>query len=474
MSNPLTRRQFLGNSGKTMAGMAAGLSVLGPRSMLSSARAADANDRLGIALIGCGGMGRHKLGNFLDTKQVDVLALCDVDTKQMDEAEKMIAEKLKNEPAGQKTPQRFKDFRKVLDMQEVKVVIIATPDHWHAAPMLLACQAEKDVYVEKPCCHNVREGKAMVAAAAKYKRVVQVGTHQRSYEHIQAARDFVRNGELGEISATNTYTYGNESPDGLGSDPDSDPPASVDYNLWLGPAPERKFNKRRFHSSWRWYFDYGCGMVGDWNVHLQDIVMWTLDTPYPTSVCSMGGHYILADDRDTPDTMVTIYKFPPSKLAPKGHVHTYTLRKASGKPWHKGGIGMDFHGTNGFLHMTRGGWEVEPDLEDWNRPGSEPRIDPVKEMGEYHKKDVEGHNVHVENFLECVQSREKPIASIEQHYTSVVACHLANVSLRVGRQIFWNHEKELCFMDEKMTIEDKEANKFLGREYRKGFELPEV
>jgi len=155
-------------------------------------------------------------------------------------------------------------------------------------------------------------------------------------------------------------------------------------------------------------------------------------------------------------------------------VHTYTLRKASGKPWHKGGIGMDFHGTNGFLHMTRGGWEVEPDLEDWNRPGSEPRIDPVKEMGEYHKKDVEGHSAHVENFLECVQSREKPIASIDQHYTSVVACHLANVSLRVGRQIFWNHEKELCFTDEKMTIEDKEANKFLGREYRKGFELPEV
>jgi predicted dehydrogenase len=216
-------------------------------------------------------------------------------------------------------------------------------------------------------------------------------------------------------------------------------------------------------------------MVGDWNVHLQDIVMWTMETPFPTSVCSMGGHFLLEDDRDTPDTMVTIYKFPPSKLAPKGHVHTYTLQKASGKPWHKGGIGMDFHGTNGFLHMTRGGWEVTPDLEDWNNLNSEPRIEEVKEMvTNYDPKDRAGHAAHVKNFLDCVKSRGKPIASIDQHYTSVVACHLANVSLKVGRQIFWNHEKELCFMDEKMTVEDKEANKFLGREYRKGFELPQA
>ncbi len=470
MTNPLTRRQFLGNSGKTVAGVAAGLSI-GP--MLRSAKGADANDKIGLALIGCGGMGTFKLNNFVDSGRVDVVALCDIDENQFTDAKlnPLMPKVLAKLP---KKPRIVKDFHEVLDMKEVKVVIVATPDHWHAAPMMLACQAGKDVYVEKPCCHNIREGRAMLDAATKYKRVVQVGTHQRSYEHIQAARDFVQKGDLGQISATNTYTHGNEFPKGMGNDPDGPVPAGVDYNMWLGAAPERPFNLRRFHNKWRWYFDYGCGMVGDWNVHLQDIVMWTMQTPFPTSVCSMGGHFLLEDDRDTPDTMVTIYRFPPSKQAPKGHVHTYTLQKASGKPWHKGGIGMDFHGTNGFLHMTRGGWEVTPDLENWNDPNSEPRVEEVKEMGEYHKKDLEGHAAHVENFLDCIESREKPIASIDQHYTSVVACHLANVSLKVGRQIFWNHEKELCFMDEKMTVEDKEANKFLGREYRKGFELPKV
>jgi predicted dehydrogenase len=466
MSTPLTRRQFLGTSGKTAAGVAAGLSL---NTMIRSARGADANDKIGVALIGCGGMGSFKLGNFVDSGQVDVVALCDVDQNQFGSKDmSKVLDKL------DKDPKQVKDFRKVLDMKEVSVVIVATPDHWHAPPMMLACQAGKDVYVEKPCCHDIRAGRAMVDAADKYKRVVQVGTHQRSYKHIQAARDFVRKGELGQISTTNTYTHGNEYPKGLGNDPDSPVPAGVDYDMWLGPAPVRPFNKRRFHNTWRWYFDYGCGMVGDWNVHLQDIVMWALETPFPTSVCSMGGHLLLEDDRDTPDTMVTIYRFPPSKLAPKGHVHTYTLQKASGKPWHKGGIGMDFHGTNGFLHMTRGGWEVTPDLEDWNNPHSEPRIDPVNEMGEYYKKDLEGHAAHVKNFLDCLKTRAKPIASIDSHYTSVVACHLANVSLKVGHEIFWNHEKELCFADEKMTIEDKDANKFLTREYRKGFELPQV
>ncbi len=465
MTTPLTRRQFLGNSGKTVAGVAAGL---GLHSVLSSARAADANERFTMALIGCGGMGRFKLNNFMDTKQVDVAAICDVHDDQLDGAEQDVVKKLN------KKPQRFKEFRKIIDMKDVDLVLIATPDHWHAIPMILACQAKKDIYVEKPCCHNIREGRAMLKAATDHKCVVQVGTHQRSYEHIQAARDFVRSGELGRISATNTYTYGNEFPKGMGNAPDEPVPAGLDYDTWLGPAPVRPFNKRRFHSSWRWYFDYGCGMVGDWNVHLQDIVMWTMESLHPVSVCSMGGHLMLEDDRDTPDTMVTVYEFPASKLAPKGHVHTYTLRKAGGKPWHKGGIGMDFHGTNGYLHMTRGGWEVTPDLEDWNRPGSEERIDPVNQMGEYHKKDTEGHAAHVENFLECVRSRGKPIASIDQHYTSVVACHLANVSLRAGRQIYWNHEKELCFKDRAMTVEDKEANAFLAREYRKGFELPQV
>jgi predicted dehydrogenase len=426
------------------------------------ARANGANERFTVALIGCGGMGRYKLNNFMDTKQCDVVAICDVDDEMLEAADKDVQKK-----TG-KAPKHVKDYRKVIDMKDLDIVIVATPDHWHAAPMMLACQAGKDVYVEKPCCHNILEGRAMVNAAKKYDRIVQVGTHQRSGPHMQEARKFVQDGKLGLISATQTYTYGNETPDGMGHAPDTDVPPGVDYDMWLGAAPKRPFNRRRFHGSWRWYFDYGCGMVGDWNVHLQDIIMWTMETPFPIAVCSMGGHLLVGDDRDTPDTMQTIYWFPPSKLAPKGHVHTYSLRKASGRPWWAGGYGMDFHGTNGYLHLDRSGWRVEPDKVDWGKGGSPNRIEPVE------KKGADSHPEHVVNFLDCVRSRKTPIASIEKHFTTVAACHLANVSLKVGRKIWWDHKKELCFRDEDLKVPDKEANALLGREYRNGYELPEV
>ncbi|HOA75951.1 MAG TPA: Gfo/Idh/MocA family oxidoreductase, partial [Phycisphaerae bacterium] len=267
----MTRRTFIGTGS---AALAAAASL---RTMVS-ARAAGANEKLNVALIGCGGMGRYKLGNFCDSKQCNVVAVCDVDDKQMNEAVALVQAKL-----GTK-PEKIKDFRKVLERKDVDAVIIATPDHWHAIPMILACQAGKDVYCEKPCCHNIREGQAMLAAAQKYNRVVQVGTHQRSMPHIQAAREFVQAGKLGLISMTNTYTYGNNYPTNLGNDPDGPVPEGVDYDTWLGPAPKRPFNRRRFHSTWRWYFDYGCGMVGDWNVHLQDIIMWSLGVQAPTAV----------------------------------------------------------------------------------------------------------------------------------------------------------------------------------------------
>lgn len=461
MSTPFTRRRFLGTTGRTAATAAAGMAVA---PMIRRARADDANERFTVALIGCGGMGRHKLGNFIDADAFDVAAICDVDDSQLNEAEKLVVEE-----KGLPKPKRVRDYREVIDMKDVDVVIVATPDHWHAAPMMLACQAGKDAYVEKPCCHNIREGRAMVDAALKHKRIVQVGTHQRSAPHLQMARDYVRDGELGSISMTETYTYGNESPDGMGKAPDKPVPDGVDYNRWLGPAPERAFNERRFHRTWRWYFDYGCGMIGDWNVHLQDIIMWTMDTPHPISVVSTGGHVMLNDDRDTPDTMVTIYEFPPSKLAPNGHIHKYTLRKASGPPWWAGGYGMDFHGTNGMLHATRQGWEVKPDKADWGKGNSPDRVEAVMERGQ------DSHPEHVEDFLNALRDRKAPIASIEKHFTSVAACHLANVSLRVGgRKLYWDSKKELCFKDRELKIEDCEANQHLGREYRKGFELPEV
>ena len=472
MENPVTRRQFLGTSGKTAAGVAAvGMGLAGCRSTgkgpkagaTAAPRKYGPNERITVALIGSGGMGHYKLINFIDTKQCDVAALCDVHDERLDIVSKDVEKRLG------KAPRRVKDYRAVIDMQEVDVVIIGTPDHWHAAPMLLACQAGKDVYCEKPCCHNIREGRAMVDAARKYGCTVQVGTHQRSSRHIQDARRFLQDGKLGTISMTHTYTYGNESPDGMGHQPDEAVPPGLDYDRWLGPAPVRPFNRRRFHGSWRWYFDYAAGMVGDWNVHLQDIIMWTMGVTAPVSVSTIGGKYVLTDDRDTPDTMQTVYEFGPCPRAPKGFVHTFTMRKASGKPWSRGGYGMVFHGTNGFMHVDRSGWEVEGDEKNWNDFNDKSlRVDSFKIKG------GDSHPEHVADFIECLRNRTRPIASIELHYHTVAACHLANVSLKVGRQVFWDADKELCFKDRKLTSLDREANSHLAREYRKGYELPEV
>lgn len=458
MNDSVTRRRFLGTSGQVAAGLAAGASLAAGQ----QATAAGPNEKLTIGLIGSGGMGRYKMMNFMNSGQCDVAAVCDVDDSMTDAAASLVTEQMG------KTPKKIKDFRQLLDMKEIDAVIIATPDHWHAAPMLLACQAGKEVYCEKPCCHNIREGRAMLDAAKKYNRVVQIGTHQRSSPHIQQARQFIQDGRLGKISMTGTYTSGNEYPDGMGDAPNQDPPPGVDYDMWLGPAPKRPFNPRRFHGSWRWYFDYGCGMVGDWNVHLQDIIMWTLGTPHPVAVSASGGHLLLKDDRTTPDTMTAVYEFGPTDLAPNGYVHTYTLRKASGKPWNAGGYGMEFHGTNGYCHVDRAGWKVDADRVDWTDPKSLPRIPSFYIQGS------NSHQEHADDFIRCVKQGGTPVASMERHYPTVVACHLANVSLLVGRKIFWDHERELCFKDRGLTIEDKEANVLLGREYRKGYELPQV
>ena len=456
MSRASSRRDFLRNTSRTTVGVTAGIAM---HTVLKDAKAAAAIDTIRLALIGCGGMGNHDLTTTLKAHaDATCVALCDVDKSRLEGVAKNIA---KIRP-DDKPPKLFKHYQEVLDLNDVDAVLIATPDHWHAIQMINACKAGKDVYCQKPCCHNVHEGRVMVDAAAKHNRIVQVGTQQRSGTHFQAARKYIQDGKLGTISMTKTFNYGNETVNKVLDAQDQDQaPDGVDYDLWLGPAPKRKFNENRFHNNFRWFFEYAAGMVGDWNVHLQDIVIWTMGNPTPKSVNADGGKLVLTDNRNTPDTMLATYDYG-------DFVHYYEMRKASGKPWDVKGYGIEFYGTNGKLFVDRGGWRVEPDKVNWKDKRSKFRVKRLRRPGS------EQLAAHHRNFLDCVKSRKAPIAAIDEHFIAVSACHLANVSIRVGRKLFWDAKKELCFEDEMLTRLDKGANKLLTRTYRKGYELPEA
>ena len=454
MSKPVTRRRFLGTGGRAAAGLAAGAAM---NTMIREARALDANEKFNVALIGCGGMGRAKLQNFMDSGQVNVVALCDVDPTHIEEVQALVNKSLNTTPKG------VKDYREIADNKDINMVIVATPDHWHCATTMVCLAGGKDVYCEKPATHNIREARRMLDTATKYKKTLQIGTHQRNAAAYPGGPRIRPRGETRQDHHDadlhlRKRNAGDEAQDHAHAQ-------GGGLQHLAGPRPLREFNWHRFHFTWRWFFDYGSGMVGDWNVHLQDIIMWTMGAMHPISVTTLGGKYVLEDDRTTPDTMQTLYEFP-------DFVHSYTMRKGSGKPWWFGGYGMDFHGTNGKMHVTREGWEVDPDLIDYSpTAGSEsrkPRVEPVKKPGK------DSAMAHALNFLNSVREGKQPIAAIDKHFPVVVACHLANVSLKAGRQVFWDKDKELCFKDRELTIEDKEANQFLGREYRKGFELPNV
>src|SRR2546425_4606730 len=273
---PASRRKFLRDSIGLGAASAAAL-ARPSSSAASTDRVAGANDRIRIGLIGCGGMGRSDLRDFLKIKNVDCVALCDVDDEQRAKTLNLVADQ-----AAGHSVLVTRDFRSVVDKKDIDAVIIATPDHWHAVPTIMACQSGKDVYVEKPLSLTIAEGRAMVDTARRYNRAVQMGTQQRSATHFGEAVDYVKSGKLGKVRLVRTWAY----QDWMGNIPqvpDSDPPPSVDYDFWLGPAPQRPFNKNRFHFNFRWYWDYAGGLMTDWGAHMIDIANWAMGIKAPRS-----------------------------------------------------------------------------------------------------------------------------------------------------------------------------------------------
>ncbi len=429
-----SRRNFLKKSA-----VAAGAASFG--------RLLGANDRIRVGLIGCGGIGRHDLSTFFLHDDVDCPIICDIDDAMIAKTIPVVEKQL-----GKK-PDVVKDFRRVIDRKDIDALIVATPDHWHALPTSYGCQAGKDVYVEKPLAVTIGEGRAVLEAAKRHNRVVQMGTQWRSGRHYAEAVEFVQSGKLGKIRQVRAWAY-LDWLGGIGNPPDSDPPPGVDYDMWLGPAPKRPFNKNRFHWNFRWFWDYANGLMSDWGVHLINVAMWAMGYNAPKSITSTGGKMVVDDNTETPDTQIAVYEFP-----------TYTF------VWEHqmlGGVGIGgrphglcFSGSEGTLTIDAKGWEVVPEPKKKSLVAYMRTVDP-------NDRRADGRPAHVRNFLDCMRSRQKPVENLEVgHFVSSVA-HLGNVALRSRSRIVWDAENERC-------VGNGDADQFVFcRQYRAPWKLPYV
>ena len=405
MTEQINRRDFFKRAAVGTAGVSLAMSGASTGSVLG------ANDRIRLGLIGCGRQGVSNMEYFIK-QGVEVVAVCDVYEPNLQKG---------LEAAGGKA-KALKDFRQVLDDKEIDAVIVATPDHWHPLATVMACQAGKDVYVEKPICVAVEEGKKMVEAARKYKRVVQVGLWQRSNLHFQKAAQLVQDGLIGKVTFVRTENYSNIYPDGIGNPPDSDPPPGLDWDMWLGPAPKVAFNWNRFGvgdhwSTFRYFYDYANGWPGDWGVHRLDIVQWALRVDGPHTITASGRKFYLKDNSDTPDTLQITLEYP-------DFVATYETRLCNESAMDNHGYGIEIHGTDGTMFVDREGFQVFPESKEVEGK----RVAKTAEMKMERVDD--GLENHVANMLECMKTRKLPQSDIEFGHRSTSTCLLANVALR--------------------------------------------
>lgn len=425
----MSRRQFLGSSALSTAGMAAGVVTLA-----GTVGRASASERIRLGVIGLRGQGKALATSFAGFADCQVATLCDVDESLFGPVGKTIADLQGSPPATER------DFRRLLDDTSLDAIVIAAPDHWHALMTILACQAGKDVYVEKPVSHTIVEGERMVQAARIHGRVVQSGTQQRSGAHFQSAIEFVQSGKLGAVKLAKAWTVHKRKP--IGSKHDAAAPAGVDYDLWLGPAAHRPFNPNRFHYNWHWFWDYGTGELGNWGVHMLDVARWGLGVDFPTRVASSGGKLHFQDDQETPDTQFVTYEFGGKTIS-----WEHCLWSSHGPEGRS--TGAAFYGENGTLVIDRGGWKVY-DQSETIAAGPSDQATP-----------------HHRNFLDCIRTRNLPTSDIEIGHVSSTLCHLGNIAHRLGRPVAFDKAS-------RTFANDAEANRLLTREYRRPWELPSV
>ena len=427
---------------------------LAAASAASYQRILGANDRIQVGFIGFGLIGAQHVFDFKNQRDVDLSALSDVYQPRLEQGVAACG-------GGAKA---YPDFRKLLDDKDIQAVVVSLPDHWHALATIMACAAGKDVYVEKPLTVFVAEGRWMVKAAYKYNRIVQVGTQQRSGRHYQKARELLRSGYIGKLVSARMGAYRNIMP-GFGRSADAAIPAGFNYDLWLGPAPARPYSPHRGIYHFRWFWDYSGGQMTNLGAHEIDIVQWVCGSPGPSEVSSMGGRFALQDDGETPDTQDAILRYP-------DFTAVWSHREASAG--RRAGLGLEIFGTKGSMTISRRGYEVFADTKmdpanmipvfkgapaggpERSETKGEPWVEAVKEPG----SPAEQFDLHARNFLDCIRSRQQPISDIEGGHRTATACHLANISLRLGRSVRWDPETETI-------VGDREASAMIVRPYRK-------
>lgn len=417
------RRRFLGAA-------AAGLAA-------TQARVAAA-DKVNVGMIGVGGRGRGLLGVYASLPDVNVTHLCDADQASLERADQVIAK------AGGRKPQTTNDMRYLLDDKAVDAVVVATPDHWHAPATILACDAGKDVYVEKPASHNIREGRLMVDAARRNKRIVQVGTQSRSRPSTLEAMEIVKSGQIGDVIMAKAWDV--QLRDDIGHKENSPVPDGVDYDTWLGPAPWIPFNENRFHYKWHWHWHFGTGDAGNDGAHQIDMARWALGVDYPKSAKGMGGKIFFDDDQQTPDTMNVTFDYGGKAL-----IWEMRIWNPYGMDGQENGVAV--YGSEATIQIGR-----------WNRRWGYKLFDRSGKLVEHNDANDEADD-HMRNFIDCIRTRKLPNADISIGHLSAVHCHLANIVARTGRNVAFDQESE-------QAINDEEANLHVSRRYRTHWSTP--
>jgi predicted dehydrogenase len=438
-----TRRHFLRDSS-----IVAGGALVLPAMARAEVSKVPASDQLRVGLIGCNGMGYQNLLSILKVPEVECGALCDVDAsvlnRRADDVEK----------ATDLRPRLYSDFRRLLEDPDIDAVIIATPDHWHCLMMVAACEAGKDVYVEKPLANSIGECRLMVEAAERFGTVVQVGQWQRSGGHWTEAAEHVQSGAIGRIRLVKAWAYQGWMK-AVPVKPDEPVPDGVDYDMWLGPAPARPFNPNRFHFTFRWFWDYAGGLMTDWGVHMIDMVHYAMGDSGPKKVMANGGKFAYPDDAsETPDTLQASFEFDDYSMLWE-HATGIDLG-----PYQRN-HGVAFVGNRGTVIVDRGKWEILPEIET------------IEDQEQYltmplpvqHRSDDGGLDAHMVNFVECIKTREQPKCHTAVGARAAVTAHLGNIAFKTGRRLTWDDATQ-------SFAGDPEAESLLWPTYRSPWALP--